>query len=161
MQCKRDGLGPIGEVVVGLGGAVKAIRQISPQALHHFIRFDQVDQLVGPSEAADPDKGFMARLMVLCSLPRLLLAWVSTEVVRTQSRELILGSSLAEFMRKLGISSDSGGSRGERTRLRNQMTASSFGRTSASPTSGCCGTAKSASVKTSLTKSSTTPYQLT
>ena len=44
-----------------------------------------------------------------------------TEAVRTQSRELILGSSLAEFMRKLDISSDSGGSRGERTRLRNQM----------------------------------------
>ena len=55
------------------------------------------------------------------NLPRLLVAWVSTEAVRTQSRELVLGSSLAEFMRKLGISSDSGGSRGERTRLRNQM----------------------------------------
>ena len=44
-----------------------------------------------------------------------------TEAVRTQSRRLVLGSSLAEFMRKLGISSDSGGSRGERTRLRNQI----------------------------------------
>ena len=55
------------------------------------------------------------------NLPRLLLAWVCTEAVRTQSRELVLGSSLAEFMRKLGISSDSGGSRGERTRLRNQI----------------------------------------
>ena len=55
------------------------------------------------------------------NLPRLLLAWVSTEAVRTQSRDLVLGASLSEFMRKLGISSDSGGSRGERTRLRNQM----------------------------------------
>ena len=55
------------------------------------------------------------------NLPRLLLAWVCTEAVRTQSRELVLGHSLSEFMRKLGISSDSGGSRGERTRLRNQM----------------------------------------
>ena len=55
------------------------------------------------------------------SLPRLLLAWVCTEAVRTKSRELVLGHSLSEFMRKLGISSDSGGSRGERTRLRNQM----------------------------------------
>ena len=55
------------------------------------------------------------------SLPRLLLAWVSTEAVRTQSRELVLGRSLSEFMRTLGISSDSGGSRGELTRLRNQM----------------------------------------
>ena len=56
------------------------------------------------------------------NLPRLLLAWVCTEVVRTRSRELILGRSLAEFMRTLGVlSSDSGGTTGVRTRLRNQM----------------------------------------
>ena len=55
------------------------------------------------------------------TIPRLLLAWVSTEAVRTQSRELILGRSLSEFMRKLNIYSTSGGSRGDRTRLRNQM----------------------------------------
>ena len=34
---------------------------------------------------------------------RLLLAWVSTEAVRTQSRVLVLGDSLSEFMRKLDI----------------------------------------------------------
>ena len=56
------------------------------------------------------------------NLPRLLLAWVCTEAVRTQCRELILGRSLSEFMRKLDvISSDSGGSWGIRTRLKNQM----------------------------------------
>ena len=55
------------------------------------------------------------------SLPRLLLAWVCTEAVRTQSRELVLGRSLSEFMRTLDIYSTSGGSRGDRTRLRNQM----------------------------------------
>ena len=56
------------------------------------------------------------------NLPRLLLAWVCTEAVRTQSRELVLGRSLSEFMRTLGIlSSDSGGTTGVRTRLRNQM----------------------------------------
>ena len=56
------------------------------------------------------------------NLPRLLLAWVCTEAVRTQSRELVLGRSLSEFMRKLDvISSDSGGSWGIRTRLKNQM----------------------------------------
>ena len=55
------------------------------------------------------------------NLPRLLLAWVSTEAVRTQSRVLVLGRSLSEFMRSLGINSDSGGARGEQTRLRNQM----------------------------------------
>ena len=155
MQRQRDGLVPIGEVIGGLGGPVKAIREASPQARHHFARFDQVNQLVGASEA-DPDLGFMARTMALCSLPRtnpgnrhqykrvngpyklimiaggdnklpygnlprLLLAWVCSEAVRTQSRELVLGKSLSEFMRTLGVYSSSGGSRGDRTRLRNQM----------------------------------------
>ena len=155
MQRQRGELVPIGEAFSGMGGPVKSIRDATPQSLHHYTRFDQVNQLVSASEA-DSDLGFMARLMALCSLPRtnpgnrlqyvrrngpyslvmiagglnklpygnlprLLLAWVSTEAVRTQSREISLGSSLAEFMRKLGINSDSGGSRGERTRLRNQM----------------------------------------
>ena len=79
---------------------------------------------------ADPDLGFMARLLALCSLPRtnpgnqhqykrvngpftlymtasggnklpygklprLILAWVCSEAVRTQSRELVLGKSLS------------------------------------------------------------------
>ena len=152
MQRQRGVLVPIGEVVSGLDDAlVSAIREATPQAVHHFTRFDQVNQLVGASEA-DPDLGFMARLLALCSLPRtnpgdrwryirqngpyklimisggdsklpfgnlprLILAWVSTEAVRTQSRELVLGSSLSEFMGKLGM--DSVG--GARTRLRNQM----------------------------------------
>ena len=55
------------------------------------------------------------------NLPRLLLAWVSTEAVRTQRRELILGRSLSEFMRKLRLPTDGGGTWGARTRLRNQM----------------------------------------
>ena len=52
------------------------------------------------------------------NLPRLLMAWVSTEAVRTQSRELVLGKSLSEFMRTLDIYSNSGR---VHTRLRNQM----------------------------------------
>ena len=56
------------------------------------------------------------------TLPRLILAWVCTEAVRTQTRTLVLGRSLAEFMRQLDIlSSDSGGRWGVRTRLREQM----------------------------------------
>ena len=47
------------------------------------------------------------------NLPRLILAWVSTEAVRTKSRELVLGRSLSKFMRTLGINSTSGGVRGE------------------------------------------------
>ena len=45
------------------------------------------------------------------NLPRLLLAWVSTEAVRTRSRVLVLGSSLSEFMRALGINSTSAAKR--------------------------------------------------
>ena len=55
------------------------------------------------------------------NIPRLLLAWVSTEAVRTQRRELVLGRSLYEFMRKLGMEDRSGGAHGERTRLKKQM----------------------------------------
>ena len=53
--------------------------------------------------------------------PRLILAWVCTEAVRTRSRKLVLGSSLSEFMRKLGLIPVGGGSRGARTRLLDQM----------------------------------------
>jgi hypothetical protein len=55
------------------------------------------------------------------NLPRLLLAWVSTEAIKTQDRKLILGPSLSSFMQELGINSDSGGSRGDRTRLKSQI----------------------------------------
>ena len=152
MVRKRDGLVSIRDALSDLDGPVKATRTASPQAVHHFTLSDQVNQLVEASEA-DPDMGFMARLMALCSLPRtnpgnrlqykrvngpyklamiagtdnklpygnlprLLLAWVCTEAVRTQSRVLILGDSVSEFMRKLDIYSTSGE---KYTRLRNQM----------------------------------------
>ena len=127
----------------------------TPQKFHHWTLAHQVNQLVTAREA-DPDLGFIARMLALCSLPRtnpgrrtqyvrrngpytlgmaaginnklpygnlprLLLAWVCTEAVRTQRRELILGRSLSEFMRKLGLESEGGGAWGARTRLRNQM----------------------------------------
>ena len=50
--------------------------------------------------------------------PRLILAWVCTEAVRSGSRDLVLGRSLSEFMRKLGIASTNGRTQ---ARLRNQM----------------------------------------
>jgi len=53
--------------------------------------------------------------------PRLVLAWVCTEAVRTQSPVLELGESLSEFMRRLGVHPSGGGPRGQRTRLRNQI----------------------------------------
>ena len=70
MQRKRGELVPIGEVVSGLDDAlVPAIRDATPQARRGFTQADQVNQLVRASEA-DADRGFMARMMALCSLPR-------------------------------------------------------------------------------------------
>ena len=65
MQRKRGELVPVS----GLDGPVKALRKASLQALHHFTQADQVNQLVSAAEA-EPDRGFMARTMALCSLPR-------------------------------------------------------------------------------------------
>ena len=155
MQRQRGELVPVGEVFSDLGGPVEAIREAGPPPQRGFTVADQVNQLAKAREA-DPDLGFMARLMALCSLPRtnpgnqhqykrtngpytlimsatgnhklpfgnlprLILAWLCTEAVRTQSREIVLGRSLSKFMRSLGINSTSGGNRGEQTRLRNQM----------------------------------------
>ena len=152
MQRERGELVPIGDALSGMGGPVKSIREATPQATFHFTQADQVNQLISASEV-DPDRGFMARLMALCSLPRtnpgdrkeykrvngpftlymvagggnklpygnlprLLLAWVSTEAVQTQNRVLILGRSLSKFMKELGIY-NSGGQ--PQSRLRNQM----------------------------------------
>ena len=49
MQRKRGELVPIGDAFSGMGGPVKAIREATPQARHHFTRFDQVNQLVRAS----------------------------------------------------------------------------------------------------------------
>ena len=152
---RKQGLISVAEALADLPGPVQALRKTTPPVRRGFTVADQVNQLVGASEA-DADLGFMGRMMALCSLPRtnpgnrfqykrvngpyklimiaggdnklpfgslprLLLAWVCTEAVRTQSRELILGSSLSGFMRKLDLNPSGGSNRGDRTRLRNQM----------------------------------------
>lgn len=53
------------------------------------------------------------------SVPRLLLAWVTTEAVKTKSRELELGDSLSGFMRELDLV-PTGGRWGSITRLKEQ-----------------------------------------
>ena len=152
MQRQRGEMVPVAIALADLPGPVQAPHDATPQAVHHFTQADQVNQLVAASEA-DPERGFMARMMALCSLPRtnpgnrlqykrangpyklvmvagadnklpygnlprLLLAWVCTEAVQNQNRVLVLGKSLAKFMRELGIY-NSGGN--PQTRLRNQM----------------------------------------
>lgn len=56
------------------------------------------------------------------NVPRLLLAWLTTEAVRTRSRELVLGDSLSAFIRELGMGAASGGPKGTITRLKSQIT---------------------------------------
>ena len=154
MQRKRGGLVSAASILPDLPerstdpGHIQTLRRNR----RTFTVADQVDQLVTASETT-PDLGFMARLLVLCSLPRsnpgnrhqykrvngpftlimtatgnhklpfgnlprLILAWVCSEAVRTQSRVLVLGKSLSDFMRFLGVYSSSGE---KHTRLRNQM----------------------------------------
>ena len=153
MARKRDGFVPLGDVAGAL--VLPGGHTLTPATLgarHHFTTLRQVNQLLEAGEA-EPDLGFMARLLALCSLPRrnhgsqlrytrrngpytlamtagvnnklpygnlprLLLAWVCTEAVRTQSRVLILGDSLSAFMRSVGVY-NSGGS--VRSRLQEQM----------------------------------------
>jgi len=56
------------------------------------------------------------------SIPRMLLAWVTTEAVRTRSPELLLGPTLGSFMRELDMT-PTGGRWGSIPRLRHQMRA--------------------------------------
>jgi hypothetical protein len=53
------------------------------------------------------------------SFPRLLLAWLTTEAVKTKCQTIVLGHSLSEFMRSLGYS-PTGGTHGTITTLRKQ-----------------------------------------
>jgi hypothetical protein len=55
------------------------------------------------------------------TIPRLLLSWITTEAVRTQSPELNLGDSLSGFMSELGMV-PTGGRWGSITRLKDQVT---------------------------------------
>ena len=129
MAHKRGGLILVAEALADLGGPVQALREDPPPAQRGFTVADQVNQLAAAREA-DPDRGFLARTMALCSLPRsnpgdrhqytrangpyklimsttgiyklpfgnlprLILAWLCTEVVRTpkprdRSREIAL-----------------------------------------------------------------------
>ena len=70
MQRQRGELVPIAEAFSDLSGPVAALRDASPQARHHFTQADQVNQLVSAPAKRTPDRGFMARMMALCSLPR-------------------------------------------------------------------------------------------
>lgn len=58
------------------------------------------------------------------SIPRLLMFWMTAEALRTKSRHLVLGDSLAAFMRELDLNPENGSlgaKRSDASRLRNQL----------------------------------------
>jgi hypothetical protein len=54
-------------------------------------------------------------------IPRLILVWMVTEIVRTKSRRLELGNRLADFLLTLGLDPSRGGERSDARRTREQM----------------------------------------
>jgi hypothetical protein len=64
---------------------------------------------------ADPEVG-----LPYGTLPRLLVAWLTTEAARTKERTLVMGPTLSAFMAKLDLT-PSGGARGDSTRLKEQL----------------------------------------
>lgn len=55
------------------------------------------------------------------TIPRLLLFWITTEVVRTNNPRIELGNNLSQFMEMLGLNPRMGGKRGDVKRLQDQM----------------------------------------
>jgi hypothetical protein len=54
-------------------------------------------------------------------IPRLILVWIVTEIIRTKSRRLELGNRLADFLLKLGLDPSRGGERSDARRVREHM----------------------------------------
>jgi len=54
-------------------------------------------------------------------IPRLILVWMVTEIIRTKSRRLELGNRLADFLLKLDLDPSRGGERSDARRVRQQM----------------------------------------
>ena len=87
------------------------------------IQYKRVDGNLTMSITARPDVG-----LPYGAIPRLLMLWVTSEAVRTQSRRLVLSSadktnnSLSAFLRDVGLNPDTGrGKRGDAKRLQEQM----------------------------------------
>jgi Plasmid encoded RepA protein. len=55
------------------------------------------------------------------TIPRLLLFWLTTEAIRTNSPRIELGNNLAHFMETLGLNPRMGGKRSDVKRLQDQM----------------------------------------
>ena len=87
---------------IELGFMSRTLAQISlPHSELKSNYFERTSGLMTLSVVAHPKKG-----LPYGSYPRLLLAWLCTEAVRTKSPKIHLGSNQAEFMRKLALGRD-------------------------------------------------------
>jgi len=92
---------------------VQATMPHSPVATNEFIRSngDFSMSMLAPSDVGLP----------YGSIPRLLMAWITTEAARTKTPELKLGSNLSQFMEDVGLGQVTGGRWGSITRFRDQI----------------------------------------
>lgn len=87
---------------IELGFMSRTLAQISlPHSELKSNYFERTSGLMTLSVVAHPKKG-----LPYGSYPRLLIAWLCTEAVRTKSPKVHLGSNQAEFMRKLALGRD-------------------------------------------------------
>lgn len=54
------------------------------------------------------------------SIPRIILAWITTEAIKTRNRQIYLGETMSRFIKKLGFNNN-GGARGDIGRTKDQM----------------------------------------
>ena len=90
-----------------------------------IIRQDgQYTLVITPKAIIRPEDG-QAKLHVLGvpygALPRLILIHIMTEAVRTKSRQIVLGSTFTDWMRRMGYKTMSYGPRGSATLVRQQL----------------------------------------
>jgi hypothetical protein len=78
---------------------------------------------VKPGVRKDPDTGQHVNIGIPYGIiPRLILMWMVTEILRTRSRRLALGHHLNDFLAKIGLSGHTGrGPRSDARRVRQQM----------------------------------------
>lgn len=102
--------------------AQTALPYRDPGDLPEWVRSNgSLSLIIQPGPATYDAKGRRAPIgYPYGTVPRLLLTWLSTEAVRTKQREFLLGESLSDFMRQLGMGTTAGHG-GQITRLRSQM----------------------------------------
>lgn len=58
---------------------------------------------VQPGMVTEPDGTQRSLGYPFGVIPRMLITWLSTEAVRTRNRDLVLGSSMSDFMKQIGL----------------------------------------------------------